>query len=429
MNHPDSGHRPPDSLNTMWPPQVAQAWVFHFFLVCIWLCILVNYISDLHGLFEDSGHIVGHDFINMWSGAKLALDGHVTDLFDIGRFYQAERHFVGPLFYQLHNWSYPPHLIPWITVIGLFSYPVALGLWTIGTFALYAFAVSYRRANPWVLTLILALAPASFENIVSGQNGFLTAAFLVGGLRLLHARPKLAGVLFGFLTFKPHLGLMVPLALLLGRHGKVIAAALLTALALAALALFLYGAEPWRGFFNVTVPFQRRLLELAPAFYLDMMPSPFAAARHLGAPTAVAYAISIAVALYAALLVAIASTSTIKPERRDAILLTAALLATPYSFSYDMTLLSAAVVSFLASSGGRPLPLWQTLFFALLWLSPLCVFGLNGAGVPLTPLVLLVFLVLQARELPRDAGFKISLAFLRPRNRTTPAPERNQAGA
>ena len=36
---------------------------------------------------------------------------------------------------------------------------------------------------------------------------------MIGGLRLLPTRPALAGVLFGLLTYKPQLGVLVPVAL------------------------------------------------------------------------------------------------------------------------------------------------------------------------------------------------------------------------
>ena len=65
---------------------------------------------------------------------------------------------------------------------------------------------------------MLALAfPATFINLFHGQNGFLNAALLGAALLALDRRPVVAGILFGLLSYKPHLGLLVPLALLAGR--------------------------------------------------------------------------------------------------------------------------------------------------------------------------------------------------------------------
>ena len=61
-------------------------------------------------------------------------------------------------------------------------------------------------------------APAVFINAVGGQNGTWTAALFGGGLSLLERRPLLAGGLLGLLSYKLQLGLLIPVALLAGRH-------------------------------------------------------------------------------------------------------------------------------------------------------------------------------------------------------------------
>ena len=54
-----------------------------------------------------------------------------------------------------------------------------------------------------------------------GQNGFLTAA-LIGGRRCCNwrTRPLLAGLLLGLLTYKPHFGLLFPVALIFGGYWR-----------------------------------------------------------------------------------------------------------------------------------------------------------------------------------------------------------------
>jgi uncharacterized membrane protein len=63
------------------------------------------------------------------------------------------------------------------------------------------------------LTIALVL-PSVFDNLYHVQNGFLSAALLLGGLALRMQRPLLAGVLIGCLTIKPQLGVLLPLPLL-----------------------------------------------------------------------------------------------------------------------------------------------------------------------------------------------------------------------
>ena len=71
----------------------------------------------------------------------------------------------------------------------------------------------------------LLAAPAVFINAVGGQNGTWTAALFGGGLSLLERRPLLAGGLLGLLIYKPQLALLIPVALLAGRHWRAFAAA------------------------------------------------------------------------------------------------------------------------------------------------------------------------------------------------------------
>ena len=47
----------------------------------------------------------------------------------------------------------------------------------------------------------------------TGQNAFLTAALFGGATLLVDRRPVMAGLLFGALCYKPHFGLLVPVAL------------------------------------------------------------------------------------------------------------------------------------------------------------------------------------------------------------------------
>jgi hypothetical protein len=302
-----------------------------------------------------------------------------------------------------NNWSYPPHLLPLISWFGFLPYSVAFGLWTVLTFSLYAFAIAYRRDQPWKLTAVLALAPASFINVFYGQNGFLTAACLVGGLRLIEKRPALAGVAFGFLTFKPQLMLLLPIVILMEKRWRVLASALLTSAALVGLSLLLFGTAPWAAYFREAIPYQTALFEVSPAADKNIMNSSFitlfASVRRWGGDLPLAYGLSIVSALIAAGATIYACRRNVPSELRTMIVLTAVFLASPYAHNYDLTLLSGAIVSYFAVSQRPPLTLPKIVLIVALCLAPLYCTGLNLSGFAVCPFLIAGFLVLGLQSI------------------------------
>src|SRR5262249_9694666 len=84
---------------------------------------------------------------------------------------------------------------------------------------LYLVVVSDGRHRADIL-LLIALALAAIVNIWCAQTGFWIAALLIGGLVPLDRRRILAGILFGILTIKPRLGLLLLLPLMLALTGR-----------------------------------------------------------------------------------------------------------------------------------------------------------------------------------------------------------------
>ena len=114
--------------------------------------------------------------------------------------------------------------------------------WMAATLPVYLWAA--RISFPMRGWLLLALAyPAVFVNFAHGQNGFLIAGLLAGGVLMLDRRPLLAGVLFGMLTLKPHFGLLIPIVLLATGRWRTIAAACATTLLLCGVATLAFGAN------------------------------------------------------------------------------------------------------------------------------------------------------------------------------------------
>jgi hypothetical protein len=188
----------------------------------ICLAILALYLVTSHGLREHTGNAFGKDFLNIWTASRLLLDGRTTDIFDFAKFGAAQRDFIGT---DLSNaWSYPPTILLLIFPLALLPYKAAYVTWLLATavpMLLAARALLGSRRD----ALLLLLAPSTTANIIFGQNGFLTTALLVGAIAIVDRRPLAAGALFGLLTIKPQLGLLVPLLLALSGRWRVLAAA------------------------------------------------------------------------------------------------------------------------------------------------------------------------------------------------------------
>lgn len=125
---------------------------------------------------------------------------------------------LGHPFEGYFGWHYPPVFLFVAAALATLPYTTAYVLWTFGTFPAYLVAVRAIVGERSGYFLAAAF-PAVLCNFIVGQNGFLTAALLGGGLLLLAEAPILGGVCLGLLTFKPHLGLLVPIALIASGHG------------------------------------------------------------------------------------------------------------------------------------------------------------------------------------------------------------------
>jgi len=100
----------------------------------------------------------------------------------------------------------------------------------------------------WSAIIPVLAFPAAFWTLGLGQNSFLTAALFGAGTLWVDRRPILAGFCFGALCYKPHFALLVPVALLTGRHWRALGAAFGSAAALCGLSVIVFGWETWHGF-------------------------------------------------------------------------------------------------------------------------------------------------------------------------------------
>lgn len=245
---------------------------------------------------DRNGIPLGADFVQFHAAARLALDERLLAVFSLADV-QAMARSMFPGIQDLFLWFYPPTFLLVVLPLGLLPYPAAGATFMAASGALYLFAASRLVAHrSWPL-VALAL-PAAFLNVVHGQNGFLTTALLGLGLMGVPTRPILAGALLGLASFKPHLGILVPLLLIAGGHSRAFVSAGLATALFAALSALAFGPEAWIAFAgNLAVIGD--ISRQSPDIW-HKIPSVFIALRLLGVPEALAFTVHAAAALLVA---------------------------------------------------------------------------------------------------------------------------------
>lgn len=249
-----------------------------FAAVVIW-----NFYWPVNGTFDVTGYPLGRDFANVWSAPQIAAHSGAATLFDFTAYQKTLARLFGPTISPL-MWSYPPSMLLLIWPFGYMPYWVAFTVWTLAGLCIWCVTVlmgvptEERRGT----VIFLVMAPATIVNVIVGQNGFFTAALMLGGIACIEKRPWLSGLLFGLLSVKPQLGLLLPVALLTIGAWSTIASAALTSATLMAASLALWGIAPWEEWINRIGPATYQLVAEYRGFHGYMMPSVFASMRDIG---------------------------------------------------------------------------------------------------------------------------------------------------
>jgi hypothetical protein len=281
------------------------------------------------------GANIGRDFVALWSAASLALGGAPASGYDQSLIHAAEQTAIGaPV--GLITWYYPPSFLLLVLPLALLPYLAAAALWTAGTFAVFTGVL--QRIAPHPLTWLAALIfPATAQCLISGQNGAFSAALIAGGLLSLERRPVLSGLCWGLLAYKPQMAVAAFAALAFGRFWRVLAISAGVAVALAVASLAILGPEPWLAFLR-GLGEARAMLESGRVPW-DRMATVFASARLAGLGVAVAYALQIAVALAALIMLAQVWWRRAPLTLAGSILVLSIPLTTPYAYDYDLVML------------------------------------------------------------------------------------------
>jgi len=365
----------------------------------LFLVSLAPLVSGLF-LFLAQDPILGtaRDFGVFWTASALIQHGDAAQLYDAPAFRAALLQMMGAGFPDL-PFLYPPHAALFLLPLAVLPPLAAMVAWLCLTF-LVTLAGLWRSLTPRVgLAFALLISPASVVNIACGQNGYLSAGVLGGGLLLLKRHPVLAGILLGLLSYKPQLGLVLPFALLAGRHWLAFAAAVATTLILLLLSWLVLGSAVWSLYLGETMHGQIDLLQnftfasfaVYMAGLLAGLPSWLAALLQGGASL-----LAIGGSIWAC-------RHQLPLPLQAAIVMTGTFLAAPYILPYDMMIVAAAIL--LVFSAGH-LRLTEIVIFALAWVLPAFAFPPDMPVGPIVILLLFLTLLNRARVQNHNGGAK-----------------------
>jgi hypothetical protein len=284
-------------------------------------------------------------------------------------------------------WSYPPHLLVFIWPFGLVPFLPSYVLWCVAGLGLYVWA-AFAGGVDRKYWLFLVVAPAVAMNAFFGQNGFLTAALLIGGLANLDRRPIVAGILFGILTVKPQFGLLLPVMLVLSSRWRVIVVAAATAAALVIVTALWFGVDVWLEYLQKIVPQQHWLLIAAGKYGWPIVSSAYVNARAIGLPDDWAWAVQAVSSCGALAAVVWTFWRRRDPVLSQALFVTATFLFSPWMLTYDMVVFGWVVTLLRARADETDIDHGLAL---AVWMLPILMYPFGGSRIAVALLVLPLF--------------------------------------
>ncbi len=303
----------------------------------------------VHGwIYDSAGLGIPTDFVNVWAAGRLALDGQPAQAWNWDIQKQVEVALLGQDFTGYFAWHYPPPFLFVAALLAQFPYAVAFIGWALASLVPYLAMMRAIVGRPFGLLLAVAV-PMAFNNVLVGQNGFLTAALIGGTLYLMPVRPILSGICLGLLSYKPQYGLLFPLVLIAASQWTVFCTAAIVTLAMAFASWLAFGTESWQAFFHWMPMFSQAFLTEGKAPWWKMQ-SLFALVRTFGGTEQLAWIFHWILTAAVAVVLALIWRSRVRYSVKAAALAIGTLLTTPYLFMYDMMVLAIAV-AFLVRMG------------------------------------------------------------------------------
>ena len=306
------------------------------------------------------------DYLNYWFAPRAYWSG--INPYDVTAYREYGLAIFPEARGQQFNFTYPPPALFLFAPFAILPPYVAFAAWDVLSLAAFYFAARplVPKAFP---TFVAVLSPATLICLQFGQTGLLSSALFLMAMRG-------SGPAAALLTIKPHLGILVPPALLL-RGRKAFLIALAATLLLVGLSALVIGH--WGDFLDHVFAFQgRQLVDGSTYMWVIMGTTPMFG---YGLKGLILYGIGAVIVLSRNFNIFTAATAT--------------FLISPYGFHYDM---SAACLGFavLLYSFWDRMPLWHKAVAGIAYLAPIIV----SYGTWWVPPILLLGLFVQTQWFP-----------------------------
>jgi alpha-1,2-mannosyltransferase len=366
-------------------------------LLVAYLVAAIGQLATSHHLIFKSGSCVGGDFVDSYAASIATLKGDPASVYDVHRQHIRQAAVMGGKDFGVLVFSYPPTYLLIVLPLAMLPFVASWVVFETATFAGYLAVLG--RIAPIPLGYWLAITfPGVIINFMCGQNGFLTTALIGGGLLLLDRWPLLAGFLFGLMAYKPHLAILIPVALIVARKWRALIATAISAILFAATSLTLFGASTWRAFFGNLAITQKIVLDQG-AIDFSTLQSVFGAVRMWGGNVGVAYICQAMVAIYAASAVIWVWQDKRPFALKAATLAVGCLMVSPYLLKYDLVLLALPTAWLAMECCEKGFLPYEKVVLVASWILPRIVVPVTApAKIPIAPIVIILLMTAIIRR-------------------------------
>jgi hypothetical protein len=299
--------------------------------------VLAFMIAGTHGWIIRGVKPNTTDYVSFYAAGVLADRGQPAAAYDRDTMAGGEAAATAPGVNYEAFFNPPPFLLI-MQPLARLPYLLSFVLFEALTLPLWLVLGTRVAGGGRVATIGLLAVPSLWWVLGLGQNSFLSAGLLAAGLLLLPKRPAVAGVMFGLMCYKPHLGLLIPVALAAAGAWLAVVAAAATVAGIVAATVALYGIGTWGAFLAMAQHSLGGAIDSGQVLWAARV-DPTGAAQELGLPVAAARVVwGVCVMVAAGCVAAVWRRGSV--EARGAVLAAGVVIAAPFALFYDLIIAS-----------------------------------------------------------------------------------------